>query len=459
MDLKVTNPYNQETVCTLPYDDEGKIARTIGQVEKAFAPWSRLSVARRIEIVREGLDRFRQRAEDVARDITLQMGKPLGQSRGEFNGMMDRAEYMISIAEETLAPDILPPKAGFRRRIEHVPMGVVFNVAAWNYPLLIPINVVVPALLAGNTVLLKHSAKTPLVGRYFAEAFGQLEIPNLVADLVVTHDQTGRVIADPHVAHVAFTGSVEGGRGIYRHVSERFIDAGLELGGNDPAYVAADADLDFSVENVVDGACYNAGQSCCAVERVYVHRSLYDAFIEKSLAVLKNYRLGDPMDAQTTMGPLASRGAVKVLQEQVDDAVSRGARLLLGGKPLAGSQGNFFEPTLLADVSNDALVMQEESFGPLLPVLAVADDDEAIAMMNDTRYGLTASVWTRDAERADRFGREVQAGTIYQNRCDFLDPALPWTGYGDSGKGSTLSRYGFFHLTKRKSIHFRTLEK
>lgn len=459
MELKVTNPYNQETVCTLPYADEGTIAQAIDRAEKAFAPWRRLPIARRIEIVREGLNRFRQRAEDVARDITLQMGKPLGQSRGEFNGMMDRAEYMISIAEETLAPDILPPKAGFRRRIEHVPMGVVFNVAAWNYPLLIPINVVVPALLAGNTVLLKHSAKTPLVGRYFAEAFGQLEIPNLVADLVISHDQTSRVIADPRVAHVAFTGSVEGGRGIYRHVADRFIDAGLELGGNDPAYVAADADLDFSVENVVDGACYNAGQSCCAVERVYVHRSLYDAFIEKSLAVLKSYRLGDPMAAETTMGPLASRGALNVLQEQVNDAVARGGRLLLGGKRLAGSEGNFFEPTLLADVPNDALVMQEESFGPLLPVLSVADDDEAIRMMNDTRYGLTASVWTRDAERADRFGREVEAGTIFQNRCDFLDPALPWTGYGDSGKGSTLSRYGFFHLTKRKSIHFRTLEK
>jgi len=459
MDLKVTNPYTQETVCTLPYDNEEKIARTIGRVEKAFAPWSRQTVARRIELVRQGLDRFRERAEDVARDITLQMGKPLGQSRGEFNGMMDRAEYMISIAEETLAPEILPPKAGFRRRIEHAPLGVVFNVAAWNYPLLIPINVVVPALLAGNTVVLKHSAKTPLVGRYFAEAFGGLEIPDLVADLVIDHDQTGRVIADPRVAHVAFTGSVEGGRRIHRHVAERFIDVGLELGGNDPAYVAADADLDFSVENVVDGACYNAGQSCCAVERVYVHRSLYDAFLENALATLKNYRLGDPLDPQTTMGPLASRGAIQVLQQQVDDAVARGARLLLGGKPLAGSQGNFFEPTLLADVPNDALVMQEESFGPLLPVLSVADDDEAIRMMNDTRFGLTASVWTRDAERADRFGREVQAGTIFQNRCDFLDPALPWTGYGDSGKGSTLSRHGFFHLTKCKSIHFRTLEK
>ncbi|MCX7427657.1 MAG: aldehyde dehydrogenase family protein [Planctomycetia bacterium] len=458
MDLKVTNPYSQETVCTLPFADERQIARAIDRTETAFRRWRRVPVAERVAIVREGLDRFQRRAEDVARDVTLQMGRPIVQSRSEFKGMMDRAEYMMSIAEETLSPDILPPKPGFRRRIEHVPLGVVLNVAAWNYPLLIPINVVVPALLAGNTVILKHSAKTPLCGKHFAEAFGELEIPNLVANLVIDHEQTGRVIADPRVAHVAFTGSVEGGRRIHRHVAERFIDAGLELGGNDPAYVAEDADLDFSAENVVDGACYNAGQSCCAVERVYVHRSLYDAFLEKSLAVMKNYRLGDPMDQETTMGPLATRGALDVLQKQVEDAVARGGRLLLGGRPLAGSPGNFFEPTLLADVPNDAVVMQEESFGPLMPVLAVADDDEAIAMMNDTHYGLTASVWTRDPRRADRFGREVEAGTIYQNRCDFLDPALPWTGYRDSGKGSTLSRYGFFHLTKRKSIHFRTLE-
>jgi acyl-CoA reductase-like NAD-dependent aldehyde dehydrogenase len=458
MDLKVINPYDQETVCTLPYAGDEQIARAIDRAAVAFERWSRLPVAARVELVRQGLNRFRRQAEIVARDITLQMGKPITQSRAEFRGMFERAEYMTSIAEETLAPDILPPKAGFRRRIEHVPMGVVLNIAAWNYPLLIPVNVVVPALLAGNTVLLKHSAKTPLCGKHFAEAFGQLDIPNLVADLVLDHHQTGRVIADPRIAHVAFTGSVDGGKQIHRQVAERFIDVGLELGGNDPAYVAEDADLDFSVENVVDGACYNAGQSCCAVERVYVHRSLYDAFLEKSLALLRQYRLDNPLEEATTMGPLASRHAIDVLQQQVDNAVARGGRLLLGGKRLAGNAGNFFEPTLLADVPNDALVMQEESFGPLLPVLAVADDEEAVARMNDTHYGLTASVWTRDPDRADRFAREVQAGTIYQNRCDFLDPALPWTGYRDSGKGSTLSRYGFFHLTRRKSIHFRTLD-
>lgn len=459
MELKVTNPYNQETVCTIPYADEAKIEKSISQAQAAFERWSRLSIGQRIAIVNKGLKRFCDLSDNIARDLTLQMGKPITQSRSECKGMIDRAEYMISIAEETLAPDILPPKEGFRRRIEHVPLGVVFNVAAWNYPLFIPVNVVVPALLAGNTVLLKHSAKTPLCGKYFEEAFGDLDIPHLVTNMVLDHSKTGTLIADPRIRYVAFTGSVSGGREIHHHVGKRFIDAGLELGGNDPAYVAEDADLDFSVENVVDGACYNAGQSCCAVERVYVHRKLYDAFMEKALKVLQQYRLGDPMDESTTMGPLASRGALKELEEQVDDAVARGGKLLLGGKRMADTMGNFFLPTLLGGVPNNAVVMQEESFGPLLPVLAVDSDDEAIQHMNDTHYGLTASVWTRDRERAERFGREVQAGTIYQNRCDFLDPALPWTGYLDSGKGSTLSKYGFFHLTKRKSIHFRTLEK
>jgi acyl-CoA reductase-like NAD-dependent aldehyde dehydrogenase len=249
---------------------------------------------------------------------------------------------------------------------------------------------------------------------------------------------------------------VEGGREVYRHASKRLIDAGLELGGKDPAYVAEDADLEYAVANVVDGACYNAGQSCCAVERAYVHESLYGQFLEKAKGLLERYVLGDPLSDATSMGPLASRGAPDFLARQTEDALRRGARLITGGGRIAGSAGNFFEPTLLADVPNDADVMQEESFGPVLPVLAVKSDDEAIRLMNDTRFGLTASVWTSSVERAERFGREVNAGMIYQNRCDYIDPAQPWTGWGESGKGSTMSKYGFFHLTKRKAIHFRT---
>ena len=348
------------------------------------------------------------------------------------------------------------PIDGFTRRIEHESLGLVFDIAAWNYPLVIPINVIVPALLAGNCVLLKHSARTPLTGLAFADAFESFEVPSLVTNLNLTHEQTAEVIGDSRIDHVSFTGSVAGGQRVYQAVAQsRLINVGLELGGKDPAYVAADADVEFAATNLVDGACYNAGQSCCAIERVYVHRNLYEPFLEKVAALLAQYKLGDPLEDSTNMGPLASADAPRFLQQQVEDAIGRGARLLAGGQAPQDMPGNFYQPTLLADVPNDAEVMQVESFGPLLPVCAVGDDDEALAHMNDSVFGLTASVWTKDRCRAEYFGRRLNAGTIFQNRCDYLDPALPWTGWGDSGKGSTLSLYGFHHLTNRKSIHFR----
>lgn len=447
MSLAVRNPFNGELVCELPYDEGDALAGKVDRARETQRSWRGLSLPERIARVREGLDRFRSAGEEIARNVTLQMGKPLVQARREVETVFERADYMISIAEESLSPDILPEKAGFHRRIEHEPLGVVLNMAAWNYPLIIPVNVIVPALLAGNTVLLKHSARTPLSGMAYQDSFG-----DLVTNLVLTHEETARLISHPGIAHVSFTGSVEGGREVHRNTANRFIDAGLELGGNDPAYVAEDAEIDFAVDNIVDGACYNAGQSCCAVERVYVHRKQYDAFLEKALPLLEAYRPGDPLEEETTLGPLANASALEWLEGQVKDAVDRGADLLLGGKR---GDGNFFPPTLLAGVPNDASVMQEESFGPVVPVLAVENDEEAIRHMNDTRFGLTASVWTKDRDRAERFAREVEAGTILQNRCDVLDPALPWTGWGDSGKGSTLSPYGFLPLTRRKAIHFR----
>jgi acyl-CoA reductase-like NAD-dependent aldehyde dehydrogenase len=456
MALRIVNPYDQQVVGEVPLDDADALAAKVAAARSAFERWSRLPLGERQARVRAGLDRFRANADTVAREVTLQMGKPIREARREVQTFFERAEHMLSIAAETLAPEVLPEKEGLHRRIEHAPLGVVLDIAAWNYPLLIPVNVVVPALLAGNAVLLKHSARTPLCGGHFARAFGDPELPGLIASLDIDHEQTAALVADPRaVDYVAFTGSVAGGQAVYRQAASRVLDVGLELGGKDPAYVAADADLDFTVENVVDGACYNAGQSCCAVERVYVHRRVYDEFVDRARAALQGYRLGDPLDEATTMGPLASRAALDTLEGQVEDAVRRGGRRLLGGRRLPDTRGNFFPPTLLADVPNEAEVMQEESFGPLLPLRAVADDDEALGQMNDTRYGLTASVWTRDRGRAERFGALLRAGTVYQNRCDYLDPALPWTGVGDSGKGSTLSAYGFYHLTRRRSIHFR----
>ena len=456
MPLDVVNPFDRTVVCRVDYDEGAGLEAKVARADDAFRRWREVPLEERIAQVKVGLTRFRAAAAGIAHDVSMQMGKPITQSRGEVDTVFERADGMVGIARAALEPDVLPERAGLHCRIEHAPLGVVLTLAAWNYPLVIPVNVVVPALLSGNSVLLKHSAKTPLSGRAFEAAFGGLDVAGLVTNLVLSHDETARLIADPRIAHVAFTGSAEGGAEVYREVAKRFIDAGLELGGKDPAYVAQDADLEFAVANTVDGACYNAGQSCCAVERVYVHRTRLTEYLDRAQAALEAYRLGDPLDDETTMGPLASRGALEFLEGQVVDARGRGARLLTGGERRPGHAGNFFQPTLLADVPNDASIMQEESFGPVLPVLGVASDEAALAHMQDSRFGLTASVWTADRERAERFARLLDAGTIYQNRCDYLDPGLPWTGVGDSGKGSTLSRYGFYHLTRRKSLHFRT---
>jgi acyl-CoA reductase-like NAD-dependent aldehyde dehydrogenase len=452
MSFQLRSPFDREVFAELPEDDERTLEAKLAAAVGAQREWRRLSVEERSRRVGHSLGLFREESGDVAREISQQMGKPLAQARSEIDGMFGRAEHMLGIAAEALAPEPQPASEGYVLRIEHEPLGVVFNLAAWNYPLLIPINVIVPALCAGNAVLLKHSALTPLCGARFERAFDALGVPGLFAHVVTGHEQCTRLIGDARVDHVAFTGSVEGGRAVHRAAAQRFIDCGLELGGKDPAYVAADSELAFCAPNIVDGACYNAGQSCCAVERAYVHASHYDEFLERAEAAMGGYVLGDPLEESTTLGPMAQRKTIAFLEAQVRDAVTRGARLVMGGVAV---DDVFFPPTLLADVPQNALVMQEESFGPILPVRAVTDDDEALALMNDSRFGLTASVWTGDSRRAERFARELETGTVFANRCDYLEPCLPWTGVKDSGRGSTLSRYGYVHLTRRKAVHLR----
>jgi acyl-CoA reductase-like NAD-dependent aldehyde dehydrogenase len=335
----------------------------------------------------------------------------------------------------------------------------VFVVAPWNYPYLTAVNAIVPALLAGNAVILKHSAQTPLVAERFAEGFAAGGLPKDVFQyLHLSHDDTEGMIESPEVDFVAFTGSVEGGHAVQRAAAERFIGTGLELGGKDPAYVRPDADLAHAVENLVDGAFFNSGQSCCGIERIYVHRDVYDRFVEGFVELTKKYVLGDPLDAAVTLGPMVRASAAELVRRQIAEAVAAGAKALVDPALFAADKPGtpYLAPQVLVDVDHAMRVMTEESFGPVIGIMKVASDDEAIRLMNDSRYGLTAAIWTADEQAAIAIGDQVETGTWFMNRCDYLDPALAWTGVKDSGRGCTLSRLGFQYLTRPKSFHLRT---
>ena len=453
--LTVDNPYTLETACTVELADEAAVDATLDRAVAASRAAAQTTIAARKELCERAVQAMEGKAEAIAADISRMMGKPLSQALGEVRGMAGRSRHMISIAEASLADIVLPKVENFERRIAKVPLGVVFNLPAWNYPLLTAVNAVIPAILAGNAVIVKHSPRSPLSGEHFARAFTEAGAPaNLVQALHCDHPTSERIVGDRRVGYVVFTGSVLGGHRIQEAAAQSFVGVGLELGGNDPAYVAEDCDLAKTVENIVDGAIYNAGQSCCAVERVYVHRSVYAKFLELAEPLVSGYVLGDPFDAKTSLGPIAQPYHVAELAALVENATAAGARLVAGGKAREG-QGRFFLPTLLADVPQTARLMREEAFGPILPVTAVDSEEEALAKMNDARLGLTASVWTQDAARAERMARVLEFGTVYMNRCDALDPALPWTGVKDSGRGVSLSALGFDHLTRPKAIHFR----
>jgi acyl-CoA reductase-like NAD-dependent aldehyde dehydrogenase len=455
--LTVDNPYTGDVACSVTLADEATVNTVLDQARAAArAARSTLLSERKVWCERM-VAAMEARANDIATDISQMMGKPLSQARGEIRGMAERARYMISIADTALADLVLPDKAGFERRIVKEPLGVVLDLPAWNYPLLTAVNVVVPAVLAGNAVVVKHSPRSPLCGEHFARAFAEAGAPrHLVQAMHCDHPTSERMMGDARVDHVVFTGSVYGGQRLVQAASKRFLHMGLELGGNDPAYVAPDCDFEKTVENVVDGAIYNAGQSCCAVERVYVHRSLYKRFVEACEVLVRGYVLGDPMSDKTSLGPIAQPHHPAELEQLVEDARRKGARVVAGGKRTqVDGRGRFFEATLIADLDHSMRLMKQESFGPLLPISPVDSDEEALAKMNDSELGLTASVWTKDRERAARFAAQLECGTVYMNRCDSVDPALPWIGVKNSGRGHSLSSLGFDQLTRPKSIHFR----
>jgi acyl-CoA reductase-like NAD-dependent aldehyde dehydrogenase len=456
---RTITPIDDTLLVERPYASAADIARTVEAAARAQKAWKQTPIGERQKIVSRAVDAFVAKKDIIAEEITRQMGRPLGQSPGEIRGFEERSRYMIEIAPDALA-DIDPGrKDGFNRFIRREPLGTVFVVAPWNYPYLTSVNAIVPALMAGNAVILKHSAQTPLCADRYAEAFRTAGLPDgLFQTLVLTHDDTSRMIGSPGVDYVAFTGSVAGGHAVMRAAADRFIGTGLELGGNDPAYVRADADLAHAVENLVDGAFFNSGQSCCGIQRVFVDAKLYDRFVEGFVDLTNKYKLGNPLQSETNLGPVVRSKAADEIRKQVDAAVRAGARTAIDAKHFAADKAGtaYMAPQVLTDADRNNPIMQDECFGPVVAIAKVGSDEEAIARMNDNPFGLTAAIWTSDEDAAIRIGDRIDTGTWFMNRCDYLDPALAWVGVKDSGRGCTLSRVGYESLTRPKSFHLRT---
>ncbi|MDJ0946910.1 MAG: aldehyde dehydrogenase family protein [Kiloniellales bacterium] len=438
---------------------EAEVIETVLRARRAQEAWRRRPLAERQALLEEAVDAFVARGAAIAEEITHQMGRPISHTPGEIHGFEERARHMIEIAPRHLADLAVAPKAGFTRFIRRDPLGVVFVIAPWNYPYLTSVNTVVPALMAGNAVILKASAQTPLCAERYAEAFAAAGLPEGVFQFLhLSHAATAEVIGQDAVDFVAFTGSVPGGHAVQAAAARRFIGVGLELGGKDPAYVRADAVLKHAVENLVDGVVFNAGQSCCGIERIYVQEGLYDAFVEGFVEAARSYKLGNPLHPDTNLGPMVRAKAADFVRGQVAEAVAEGARALIDPSEFpADREGSpYLAPQVLVEVDHAMRIMREESFGPVVGIMKVASDAEAVERMNDSDFGLTASIWTTDEQAALAIGDRVETGTWFMNRCDYLDPALAWTGVKDSGRGCTLSQVGYEQLTRPKSFHLRT---
>ena len=428
----------------------------VARARQAQKAWARRPLEERVTLVLKGVTRLNEMAAEVVPELAWQMGRPVRYG-GEFKGFNERSNYVASIAANSLKPFIVEQSDAFERRIEREPHGVVFVIAPWNYPYMTAINTVAPALMAGNTVILKHAQQTLLVGERMVRAFVEAGVPDDVfINLFLTHDVTSRLIADGNFNFINFTGSVEGGRAIERAAAGTFAGLGLELGGKDPGYVMEDANLDAAVDTLMDGAFFNSGQCCCGIERVYVHESLFDAFVEKAVAFVSAYKLGNPLEQETTLGPMANKRFAANVRAQTAEAIAAGARPLVDSKLFPQDDGGtYLAPQVLVNVDHSMRVMKEESFGPVVGIMKVKGDEEALALMNDSPYGLTASLWTSDPRRAARIGREIETGTVFMNRADYLDPALCWTGCKETGKGGSLSVIGFQNLTRPKSYHLK----
>ena len=453
--LSVLNPDTGELLAELPADDAASVRAKYEAARVAQPAWAAVPLAER----RACIERFREavvrETESLAATMTRETGKPIRMSRNELAGLLPRIDFFLGMVEPVTAPEQVFDEAGMREVIQHEPLGVVANISAWNYPWFVGCNVLLPALLTGNAVLYKPSEYAPMTGLEITRLLHESGVPRDVITCLVGAGPVGAALLEQAIDGVFFTGSHATGQRIAQAVGGRFLKLQLELGGKDPSYVCDDVDPRAAAESLADGAMYNTGQSCCSVERIYVHEKVHDAFVEAFVSAVKGMRMGDPMDENTYIGALTRAPQLDVLAAQVTDAVGKGAKLLTGGGRKLGP-GHWFEASVLVNVDHRMELMREESFGPVIGIQKVAGDEEAVRLMNDTRYGLTAGVYTRDETRAKRLLAQVRAGSVYWNSCDRVSPRLPWSGLGDSGVGLTLSGYGIQTFTRPKAWHLRS---
>ena len=434
-----------------------KIELTIDSSMRAQKDWVNLNVNERVIFLKNFVDDFLSRGDVIGEELSKQIGRPISQAIGELNGFNERADYMLSIAEKKLANIDVSKDNNFKSYIKRRALGIVFVIAPWNYPYLVAVNSIIPAMAAGNSVILKHSAQTPLCAEQLYQSAKKTLPKDVFNYLHLNHEDGLKVVSDKRINFVSFTGSVKAGYDVQRATHTKFIDMALELGGKDPAYARHDCDLEKTVENLVDGSFFNSGQSCCGIERIYVDEKIYNNFIELFASKAYNYKLGNPLEKETNLGPVVKLSAANFIHKQMDDAITKGAKKIIDENKFnfPKEHKNYMIPQVLTNVDHNMGFMTEETFGPCVGIMKVKDENEAIKLMNDSPYGLTASVWTKDIEIAEKIGSQVQTGTFFMNRCDYLDPALSWTGVKETGKGCSLSEIAYEKLTAPKSFHLR----
>jgi len=452
--LKCISPIDGSIFAERPVLGSSEALALVARSSAAQKAWAATPIRERIALVRKGVAKIGEMNDEIVPELAWQMGRP-ARYGGEFSGVNERASYMADIAVDALADVEISDDDEFRRYIKRVPHGVVLVVAPWNYPYMTAINTVAPALIAGNCVVLKHATQTLLVGERMADAFLQAGLPDDVfQNIFLDHETTSELIAANSFGLVNFTGSVGGGQAMERAAAGTFTGLGLELGGKDPGYVMDDANLEAAVETLIDGAMFNSGQCCCGIERIYVAESLYEQFVDKAVAIVRDYKLGNPLDPDTTLGPMANVRFAEEVRAQISEAIAAGAKPHI--ETFAQDDGGaYLTPQILTDVDHSMRVMRDESFGPVVGIMKVKDDAEAIHLMNDSEFGLTASLWTEEVKRAETIGNAIETGTVFMNRCDYLDPALCWTGCKNTGRGGGLSVIGYHNLTRPKSYHLK----